>query len=193
MNQTFRITPVTFVLVAVSVGVFALTNWSSSEGLFRTLLIGEPEYSGLQQVGNGEIWRLFTPMFLHFGVLHIVFNMLWTWDLGRLIEARRGSVFYGAFVLALSVASNLAQYGKTGSPMFGGMSGVVYGLLGYVWGQGFGRSDLGFALNRSTVVMMLVWYALCWTGLLGPIANWAHTAGLIVGVGWGYISASSKK
>jgi GlpG protein len=81
----------------------------------------------------------------------------------------------------------------TASPLFGGMSGVVYGLLGYVWGQGFGRSDLGFSLNRSTVVMMLVWYALCWTGLLGPIANWAHTAGLIVGVGWGYISASAKK
>jgi GlpG protein len=40
------------------------------------------------------------------------------------------------------------------------------------------------------VIMMLVWYVLCWTGLLGPIANWAHTAGLIVGVAWGFLDRS---
>jgi len=49
------------------------------------------------------------------------------------------------------------------------------------------RPGQGFELHKNTVVMMLVWYALCWTGMLGPIANWAHTGGLLMGVALGYL------
>lgn len=151
------------------------------------LLIGTPGTPAFADITGGELWRLVTPIFIHFGVLHIFFNMMWLWDLGRAMEALRGALFLGVFVAVSGIASNIAQYAVTQSPYFGGMSGVVYALLGYVWMQGRFNPAFGIALHKSTVMMMMVWYVLCWTGLLGPIANWAHTAGLVAGVVWGLV------
>ena len=81
-------------------------------------------------------------------------------------------------VLVVAVASNLGQYLHTGSPMFGGMSGVVYGLFGYVWMKSRYDPGAGMYLHRYTVVVMLVWFVACYTNLLGSIANTAHAVGL---------------
>ena len=99
-------------------------------------------------------------------------------ELGRALEYRLSSVQLGVMVLGLGVFSNLAQYFYQG-PAFGGMSGVVYGLLAYIWIQGRFNPRFGMGLNRPIVIMMLAWFVLCWTGLMGPVANMAHTAGLI--------------
>jgi GlpG protein len=149
------------------------------------LLIANPGSPAFSDIAHGEVWRLMTPIFVHFGPLHILFNMMWLWDLGRALEVLRGRWFLALFVAATGIASNVAQYAIAQSPYFGGMSGVLYALLGYFWMQGRFNPAFGVALHRSTVVMMIGWYVLCWTGLLGPIANWAHTGGLILGVAWG--------
>ena len=73
------------------------------------------------------------------------------------------------------------------------MSGVVYGLLGYIWIQGLRNLGFGYVLHKQTVIMMLGWFILCWTGILGPIANWAHTAGLAIGIAWGYVESGLSK
>jgi membrane associated rhomboid family serine protease len=176
---------VTVALIAISVVVSLLANFS----LVMPLIIGLPGRPLFSDVLGGEVWRLVTPMFLHLSFLHILFNMMWLWDLGRLVEMIKGSVFLLAFVVVTGAASNVAQYAITGSPAFGGMSGVVYALLGYVWMQGKFNPRFGFEMHKATVIMMLVWYVLCWTGLVGPIANWAHTGGLVLGVAWGYLAA----
>jgi len=91
-------------------------------------------------------------------------------------------------VLAIAIPSNLAQYAVSG-PTFGGMSGVVYGLLGYIWIRGKFDPGAGLRLHPSTVTMMIAWYFLCWTGWVGPVANTIHTVGLLIGMGWGWLAA----
>jgi uncharacterized protein (TIGR03435 family) len=113
--------------------------------------------------------------------------MLWLQHLGTIIEQHRGSRFLGLFVLVTGAVSNLVQYADSG-PMFGGMSGVVYGLFGYVWVHDQASPSSGLYLNQNTVAIMIVWLVLGFAGLLGNVANMEHGAGLLVGVTWGSIS-----
>jgi GlpG protein len=189
--------PLTFVLIVMSVIVFLRSSFGNNvegiQSLYITQwLVGDnlltPDLS-LPEIRHGEIWRLFTPMFIHFGPLHILFNMLWLRDLGSMIEGRQTSWHLAILALVIAAGSNLAQFYVSRSAVFGGMSGVVYGLLGYVWIRGKLDPGSGLFLHRSTVVMMMIWLVLCFTGLLGPIANYAHLAGLLMGMAWGYVSS----
>ena len=74
-----------------------------------------------------------TPVFLHFGWLHITFNCLWLWELGALVEQRLGALVLLGLVVLCGAGSNIAQHLWSGPSLFGGMSGVVYALLGFCW------------------------------------------------------------
>lgn len=178
----------TIALIGISVAVTLMSRFGASHDMLAPFLIAESYGTGLSAVASGQVWRLITPIFIHFSFIHILFNMMWLWDLGKLVEMRRGTLFLAAFVLIDGVASNLAQYLLTGAPVFGGMSGVVYGLLGFVWMQGRYNPQFGYELTKPTVFMMLAWFVLCWAGVLGSIANWAHTAGLLIGIILGFCS-----
>lgn len=186
--------PLTFALVVICAVVFIWSRFSYDTEAIHSLFISE-HFSGhrdfqlmLPEVRSGQVWRLFTPVFIHLGFLHILFNMLWLRDLGSMIEARQGSLQLAVLVLALAALSDFGQYYVSG-PFFGGMSGVVYGLLGYIWIRGKFDPGSGLFLHPSTVNMMLIWFVLCYTNLLGPVANTAHAVGLITGMAWGYLSS----
>ncbi len=182
--------PLTLGLIGISVVIYLVQEYGSARGLIDYLYISEQFGRDLPEVRNGQVWRLLTPIFLHFGVLHIFFNLLWMRDLGSIIESRLGTLHLMLLVLAVGVVSNLAQYYVSG-PNFGGMSGVVYGLLGFVWMKGRFDPGSGLFLHPSTVTMMLIWLAFGYTNLL-PMANTVHTAGLAVGVVWGFVSARTR-
>lgn len=183
----------TFVLIAISVTVFILSRFGEAHepilGLFITDFTTNTDWKSLPEIRHGEVWRLFTPMFIHFGPLHILFNLLWLRDLGSMIEGRQTSWHLLALVLVIAAGSNLGQFYFGRGPVFGGMSGVVYGLLGYVWIRGKLDPGSGLFLHPSTVTMMIIWFVACWTGLLGNIANFAHAVGLGMGMAWGYLSS----
>ncbi len=186
----------TIVLIVISVAVTLVTNFGKDDRFVQPLSIVEHQYesgyvqwnSGLPEIRRGQIWRLFTPMFLHFHFLHLFFNMLWLRDLGSMIEARKSPWMLLLIVFVIAGASNLAQYLWSG-PNFGGMSGVVYGLLGYMWMQGKFNPASQLSLEPQTVTLMIVWFFLCVSGVMGPVANMAHGAGLAVGVAWGFLAA----
>jgi GlpG protein len=71
-------------------------------------------------------------------------------------------------------------------PYFGGMSGVLYGVFGYIWMKEKFEPHLGLAVGQSTVMIMMIWLVVCMFGAIGNVANAAHVAGLAVGVLWGY-------
>jgi GlpG protein len=185
----------TYALIVVSVGTFLYSKFGNDterlSALFMTNIVHSDDYitwvKGLPEIRHGQVWRLFTPMFIHMTALHIIFNMLWLRDLGSMVEARQSSWHLLGLVLAFSALSNLVQYAWDG-PSFGGMSGVVYGLLGYIWVRGKVDPGCGLYLHQSTVTMMLIWLAVGFTGFLG-IANGAHLGGLLAGMGWGYLSS----
>jgi GlpG protein len=188
--------PLTFAFICLSVVVFVLSKMGEDKGSIMGLFITSFDMSGgivrwergLSEVRHGQFWRVVTPVFVHFGIIHILFNMLWLRDLGSMIEARQSTWYLAVLALAIAAVSNVAQYLVSG-PVFGGMSGVVYGLLGYIWIRGKFDPASGLFVHQSTVTMMVIWFFLCYTGLLGSIANTAHAVGLVMGMAWGYLSS----
>ena len=142
---------------------------------------------GLQQIRQGQIWRLVTPIFLHGGALHLIFNMYWLYILGTQVEVLKGTVRFGLIVLAIAVISNLAQFFIGKSPNFFGMSGVVYGILGYIWIKQQYEPAAGFQLQSFTFFFLIIVMVIGFLGLIGGIANWAHLGGLLTGMAIAYI------
>jgi len=75
----------TISLIAMSVIASLLALDADPSGALGALLIGTPGTPPFSDILHGQAWRLVTPIFLHFGILHIFFNMMWLWDLGRAI------------------------------------------------------------------------------------------------------------
>jgi GlpG protein len=177
-----------FVALATMLGKDnVVTSWLSITG-FQVSGDQVSWSTGLPEICDGQVWRLLTPIFLHFSLLHILFNMLWLRDLGSLIEYRAGTLRLLMLVVVIGVASNFGQYLVSG-PMFGGMSGVVYGLFGYIWMRGKFDPSSGFFLTDQAIMIMVGWFVLCLVGIIPGVANAAHGVGLVLGMGFGWLAA----
>jgi len=195
-GSAFRLAPATMSMIAISVLVAIISTFGRNESILQPLFITEYTVEGgfirfarsLPEIFDGQLWRLITPIFIHFGSMHILFNMIWLIDLGSMIERAQGCRFFLLFVLVSAALSNIAQFMRSG-PSFGGMSGVVYALLSYAWIRG--KLDLasGLFIHKHTMAMMTVWFFLCLAGVIGHVANTVHAVGLGVGLLWGYVSA----
>jgi GlpG protein len=206
-----RAYPATIVLIAIALLVALISNLGSDQSRidgFFFLPANVPYYGAswhlIRDFGmhtwlqllwtqteilrQGQIWRLITPIFIHFGVYHLIFDMWWLWDLGKMIERRKGTVFFIILVVVSAVISNTSQF-VWSDANFGGMSGVVYALFGYAWMKGVLQPQQRIGVQRQVVWIMLGWLVLCMAGVLdqlfGGVANAAHLFGLIVGVIFG--------
>jgi membrane associated rhomboid family serine protease len=121
---------VTKVLVALNVGIYLLelAAGGTIEGTGNRIFNEGALYGPL--VANGDWWRLFTSMFLHYGPIHLAFNMLALWWFGAAVEQVLGRGRY----LLLYVVSGLA--GSAGALIWSpeaitvGASGAIFGILG---------------------------------------------------------------
>jgi len=182
---------VTILLIGICIVTYVLTREGRDyDGLAGYLYFAQTfvddgslklPVDGFYSIKQGEIWRLVTPIFMHGSFMHLLFNMMWLYDLGGRIEIRRGPWRLIFLVLITAVISNAAECWMNG-PLFLGMSGVDCGLFGYVWMKAKYDPGSGMAMHSSTVFWMLGFLLLCAMGVLGPnIANTAHGVGLAVG------------
>lgn len=195
-------------------------NLSSEQRQLRNEILNTPTWTGLypllvlqfqgkadpadylgpkcEKILEGQIWRIFTPIFLHASLLHLLFNMLWLFVLGTPIERRVGKIKYLSIVLFAAAVCNIGQYIMTG-PLFLGFSGVICAFAGFV----FSRKKLapweGYPVQKS-VLWFLFTYISVFFGIqifvftlstlgynmgyafLINIANTAHVAGALFGL-----------
>ena len=208
-----RATPLTAVVIALCAVLFVLSGFGRDDAsvAMRSLQFCDVHHTlqdnwdpnrfpdRLIDLRRGEWWRLVTPIFLHGDVLHLVFNMIMFHIFARVIEVRKGAAVLGVLILLIALPSNAAQglapatWGTlSGGPFFLGMSGVVYGLMGYLWMKTVYDSGSGLSVSAGTVVFLLGWMTIGFTGVLQstlPMANLAHDGGLLAGMIVGYVSS----
>ncbi|MEZ6122373.1 MAG: rhomboid family intramembrane serine protease [Planctomycetaceae bacterium] len=141
---------------------------------------------------SGELWRPVTPAFIHLNLLHLLMNMMAFRNLGCAVEFYRGTGRYLVLCLILAVGSHVTQFLWSG-PNFGGMSGVLFGLLGYIWMKGRTDPRQALALTSRGITFTFFWLILCMTGAMGNIANGAHLGGFVLGAIIGGRKALWKK
>jgi len=186
--------PVAFTLVLASSVVFLAFKEFGLYGpilqLFNFVPIALTPAGGQLGEPGADWWRFITPTLLHFSWMHVVFNCLWIWEFGRRIEVTLGSVNLLGLYLTAAVFSNSLQFFVSGPSIFGGMSGVVYAFMGFIWTGNALRPGWIEPLPPAIVGFMLVWLLIGMVGALeilgaGAIANGAHLGGLIIGVSLG--------
>ena len=136
---------------------------------------------------DNQWWRLITPIFIHFSFAHLAFNCLWIFILGEKIENTDGSLIFILLVIFSANLSNCLQYFWTETSLFGGLSGVIYGLIGFCMIVEFDSQYDRYKLPPALYLFMIVWLLLGFAGILdlfgfGSVANFAHLGGLISGI-----------
>lgn len=208
-RRLWRAFPVTLGVIALCIAVAVLSMGGENFAVIRWLTFVDVVIHGewltfdtlAHALDANQWWRLWTPIFLHFGLLHIAMNSLWYWELGRRIEARHGSLGLIGLTSVAALGTNAAQYFTDGPAIFGGLSGVLYALLGYCWVFQRLAPTPAFALPRGVAGMMLIWLVVCLLDIpsllgLGEIANAAHVSGLLIGVfaglGSGFVARCAR-
>ena len=177
--------PFTWSVLIACIAVFVLQTVIGDQPIM--LLLAWPYDPSLKF----EVWRYFSHALMHFSLMHILFNLLWWWDLGGAVEKRIGSGKLVVITVISALLSGFVQHQFSG-PWFGGLSGVVYALMGYVWLRGERDPQSGVYLQRGLILFSLVWLIAGWFDVFGmSIANGAHVAGLVTGLAMAFVDTQN--
>lgn len=183
------------ILIAIAIAVFS--NFGSTVAViehftFTKISISSSGFlytSSLDQTffEENQWWRLISPIFIHFSVAHVAFNCLWIYVLGEKIEKVDSKKIFMSVIIISSICSNFLQYYWTSSSLFGGLSGVIYGLLGFCMILEMESKYDRYGLPPALYLFMIAWLILGFIGVLdlfgfGKVANFAHLGGLVSGI-----------
>ena len=175
-------TPIVVVLIALS-----CFGYSLFEGFFGYELLNELKFAPLYfSYHSGELWRILTPVFIHFSIVHLVFNCMCVWDLGRRLELFFGQFHFVLFFVVMAIIANLIQFSWSGATNFGGISGFICAMIGFIAVRQRFDSPPLIQIPPGYIGFMLLWLVLCMAGVIDyifnvSIANAAHIGGLVAG------------
>ena len=175
-RRTLVRTPVTAALIAVNLAVFLAVEAQRAPTPGRLDLLGRLALFG-PAVAEGEWYRLVTSGFLHFGLMHIGFNMLALYRLGGLFESTFGRLPYLGLFTASLLAGSFGAILLSPDAITGGASGAVFGIIGAV---AVVQRRNGVAVLQSDVGGLLV-INLLLTFLFPGISIGGHLGGLLGG------------
>jgi membrane associated rhomboid family serine protease len=187
-----RATPVTWALIAINVVIFLVGEVSPSlqTRIFDNFAQAPPV------LAPGQWWRLFTAMFLHANILHILFNMYALWLFGPVLERRFGASSYAALYLASGVTGGMLFQLMNQSEWALGASGAIFGLFGALLAASyrqrhtragaaiFGQLMLLLALNMALPLFIP---SLAWQAHVGGLA-----AGVVIAAAWDHMPLRGK-
>jgi GlpG protein len=187
MLRAFIAGPITLLLILTCLLVAAVSLLGSEPGRVSFLFYPLIASDGLLALASDldspfVLLRTLTPMFLHFGELHLVFNMLWLWYFGKQLEAIQPTWVFLLLIILTAFISNTTQYLAIDYNNFGGMSGVVYGLVGYTWVIHTFMPRSYLLLNNAMFVFFIVMLVLMEIIASSWIATAAHVGGLLTGL-----------
>lgn len=184
-NIKDRAGPLTLTVMALVVIAYLLLMFVGEQPIFYWLSWPANSEQGLQ------VWRWVSHIFIHFSLLQIVFNLMWWWYLGGMIEKRLGSGKLFVITVISALLSGWMQ-AKFSGIWFGGLSGVVYALMGYSWLRGERDPDSGIYLERGLIVFALLWLAAGYYGVFGnPMSNMAYIVGLVIGLAMAFVDSQA--
>jgi len=178
----------TQILIGVNVLVYlagiALSGSSAINGSSKLVRYGGLLAQGtfdrrtLDGVAEGQWYRLVTSGFLHYGILHLAFNMYALWILGAMLEKTVGRVQLGVVYFVAMLGGSLGALIVSPNALTVGASGAIFGLMGAVLALGRSR---GISIRQSPVFGILILNLLLTFGLSSFISVGGHIGGLIAG------------
>ena len=184
----------TYLLTALSVIITGAAMLGSAGGPFLARL-GTFGFADVEDIWNGHLWGLVTTVFIHGGILHLLFNMLWLVQLGRILERTVPQVVYLTFMIsaaAVGSATEILVSGTTGI----GMSGVVYAMFGLMWAGRGAFPEWRTIATLGNLQYLVGWGLFCIVATYFhwlPIANGAHVGGFLFGLCIGYLFYSPRR
>jgi len=176
-------------LIAVNVIYFLYLEMNGSTEDTQFMVSHGAMYAPLV-IERGEYYRLITSTFMHFGINHIMNNMLILFILEDNLEHALGHIKYLLFYLICGVGANVASMviNLSGyrNVVSAGASGAIFGVIGgLLYAVAVNRGQLEDLSTRQLVVVILcsLYFGFTSTG----VDNAAHIAGLIIGIIMGVI------
>jgi rhomboid protease GluP len=173
---------VTYALFGINIFIFLLMGLAGGSGS-ESMLMGFGVKDNLM-IDQGEFWRLVTPVFLHIGPLHIIFNSYALWIVGPQVEKLYGSARFTIIYILAGIAGVAGSYIYHPENRSAGASGAIFGLFGALLVFGFKyRSSIPPMFQRAVGkgVFPVIAINLFIGFQLKGIDNSAHIGGLIMG------------
>ena len=193
-----RQTPITTCIIGLTILLAIITSLGSDLSAFSVLLY--PLFDASRLPGSLielnpvlALIKTVTPMFLHFGELHLVFNMVWMWYFGKQLEQTLPAWLFLSTIILISFTGNTVQYLVSGYNNFGGMSGVIYGLLGFSWIVSKFQIKKNMIITNSLFLFFIVSLVLMEVFASSKIATAAHVSGLVSGLIVGILYAFANR